>query len=70
MANDFDPEEVSIPRIRAILDFNKVTDSYYRRWQQTALFQTRVVPKVKVRALTNICKTSKNPRKNKEDRER
>ncbi|KAA1085231.1 hypothetical protein PGTUg99_010985 [Puccinia graminis f. sp. tritici] len=48
MAKDFDPEEVSIPRMRAILDFNQVTDSYYRRWQQTALFQTKVLPRVRV----------------------
>ncbi|PLW22428.1 hypothetical protein PCANC_05243 [Puccinia coronata f. sp. avenae] len=48
MANDFEPESVSIPRMRAILDFNQITDSYYRRFQQTALFKEKVVPKVKI----------------------
>jgi hypothetical protein len=54
MANDFEPESVSIPRMRAILDFNQVTDSYYRRFQQTALFKEKVTPKVKVDAVNFV----------------
>ncbi|KNZ56050.1 hypothetical protein VP01_2508g3 [Puccinia sorghi] len=47
MAEDFDPEAVSIPRMRAILDYTQVTDSYYRKFQQTALFVNKVLPRVK-----------------------
>jgi len=47
MADDFDPEAISIPRMRAILDYTQVTDPYYRKFQQTALFVNKVLPRVK-----------------------
>ncbi|POW01393.1 hypothetical protein PSTT_12465 [Puccinia striiformis] len=49
MAEDFDTESCSIPRMRAILDFAQITDSYGRKFQQIAVFETKLLPRIKTR---------------------
>ncbi|KNF02038.1 hypothetical protein PSTG_04858 [Puccinia striiformis f. sp. tritici PST-78] len=47
MAEDFDTELCTIPRMRAILDFAQITDSYGRKFQQIAVFETKLLPRIK-----------------------
>lgn len=48
MANDFDPNTLPIPVLRAIIDFMQVTDPYYRRHEQIAVFNSKVLPRIKI----------------------